>query len=285
MIKQRRKLKFAFMAIAFLLIFAAAFFNLSLVSKAAPFGFDSGIQYIKSGNKVVFSFSGKMDYNDEKYTMEIHEGSKDGQIIASANGSIWSLNGRYTQRVSWDTTGIPVGRYYAVLDTQFYSLGEWHSYPYKDFTIVDIIAYDVINEAEKIEGFNAMYRMYNPNSGEHFYTADLSEANGLSAAGWNYEGVAWYAPETGSPVYRLYNPNAGDHHYTTNWAEKNMLASLGWKDEGIGWYSSESGTALLRLYNPNATGAGAHHYTTDTSEKNNLISNGWKDEGVGWYGR
>lgn len=35
MIKQRRKLKFAFMAIAFLLIFAAAFFNVSLVSKAA----------------------------------------------------------------------------------------------------------------------------------------------------------------------------------------------------------------------------------------------------------
>ena len=274
-------------SIALFLIVAAFFINGVIVSKASSPYFvppNGGAQKVKTGNTVTFTFTGSKDYDYEKYTLNIHEGSYEGQVVATAGGDLYP--DRYTRSVSWDTTGFAVGRYYLTLDVQFYSMGEWYSaYPSDVRIYVDVIDYETIKEAERIEGFNAMYRMYNPNNGEHFYTADLSEANGLSAAGWNYEGVAWYAPETGSPVYRLYNPNAGDHHYTTNLAEKNTLASLGWKDEGIGWYSSKSGTALLRLYNPNTTGAGAHHYTTDTSEKNNLISIGWKDEGIGWYGR
>nr|WP_200849506.1 hypothetical protein [Enterococcus sp. CSURQ0835] len=34
-----------------------------------------------------------------------------------------------------------------------------------------------------------MQRMYNPNSGEHFYTASLSERNALLNAGWQHEGI------------------------------------------------------------------------------------------------
>ena len=50
-----------------------------------------------------------------------------------------------------------------------------------------------------------MYRMYNRNSGEHFYTASTVERNSLVNAGWRYEGIGWRAPETSSaPVYRLY---------------------------------------------------------------------------------
>ena len=60
-----------------------------------------------------------------------------------------------------------------------------------------------------------MYRLYNPNSGEHFYTASVTERDHLDQIGWDDEGIAWYVPtETGDPVYRLYNPYAGDHHYT-----------------------------------------------------------------------
>lgn len=50
-----------------------------------------------------------------------------------------------------------------------------------------------------------MYRKYNPNSGEHFYTSQVNEKNNLVSLGWNYEGIGWYAPSTGDPVYRLYN--------------------------------------------------------------------------------
>ncbi len=132
------------------------------------------------------------------------------------------------------------------------------------------------------EQTQVMYRLYNPNSGEHFYTAVMEEKDYLVKVGWNYEGIAWYAPVTGNPVYRLYNPNAGDHHYTTSVSEKNHLVNVGWNDEGVAWYSGGS-TPLYRSYNPNAI-AGAHHYTTSKGEINHLVSVGWKDEGIGWYG-
>lgn len=84
-----------------------------------------------------------------------------------------------------------------------------------------------------------MHRLYNPNSGEHFYTARTAEKNHLVAIGWNYEGKAWNAPETSNiPVYRQYNPNAraGSHNYTTSEAENDFLVRQGWHEEGIGWY-------------------------------------------------
>ena len=130
-----------------------------------------------------------------------------------------------------------------------------------------------------------MYRLYNPNSGEHFYTASLGEAKFLFNAGWRWEGVAWVAPNTSTaPVYRLYNPNAGDHHYTTSETERDSLVRAGWKYEGIGWYSDTvTGVRILREYNPNAK-AGAHNFTSNEAENKNLVSLGWRFEGIAWYG-
>lgn len=129
----------------------------------------------------------------------------------------------------------------------------------------------------------AMYRVYNPNSGEHFYTMQQNEKNNLVKLGWKDEGTGWIAPAVGKPVYRVYNPNSGDHHYTLAIAEKNNLVKLGWKDEGIGWYSStEMKHPLYRVYNPNAK-AGSHHYTQNLKETNELVKKGWKDEGIAWY--
>lgn len=130
-----------------------------------------------------------------------------------------------------------------------------------------------------------MYRLYNPNTGEHFYTGNTNEEKQLSTNGWQYEGVGWVAPiSTSVPIYRLYNPYNGDHHYTKDSNEKSMLVGAGWKDEGIGWYSADdSAIPMYRLYNPNNKKAGSHHYTTSAGEKSSLISSGWKDEGIGWY--
>lgn len=131
-----------------------------------------------------------------------------------------------------------------------------------------------------------MYRLYNPNSGEHFYTKDDHEKEVLTSLGWKYEGVGWYAPfSSNTPVYRLYNNNAGDHHYTTDKKEKDTLVRVGWKDEGISWYSDDQQRVpLYRVYNPNAKKAGAHHYTTNVAERNSLVSQKWIDEGIAWYG-
>ena len=127
-----------------------------------------------------------------------------------------------------------------------------------------------------------MFRLYNPNSGEHFYTSSTVERDSIIAVGWQDEGTGWIAPTEGDPVYRLYNQYAGEHHYTTSAVERDMLVSVGWNDEGIGWYAGGE-RPLYRLYNPNAY-ANNHHYSTDVGERDILISIGWQDEGIAWYG-
>lgn len=136
-------------------------------------------------------------------------------------------------------------------------------------------------------GSGDMYRVYNPNSGEHFYTSNKAEKDHLVNLGWKYEGIGWKAPTVSNyPVYRLYNANGGEHHYTMNVDEKNNLVKLGWKYEGIGWFSADpndsNSVPLLREYNPNAF-SNNHNYTINANEHNWLVSLGWKDEGKAWY--
>lgn len=135
-------------------------------------------------------------------------------------------------------------------------------------------------EAETV----TLYRVYNPNSGEHVYTTDASEVANLVENGWNDEDEAWTTPAAGAPVFRLYNPNAGDHHYTTSAKEKDDLVEAGWIYEKVAFFSAdENGEAVYRLYNPNAK-AGAHHFTVDKEEAEGLVKAGWKDEEIGFYG-
>lgn len=133
---------------------------------------------------------------------------------------------------------------------------------------------------------DTLYRLYNPNSGEHFYTVSAGERNALIKAGWRYEGTAWNAPESGFPVYRVYNPNSGDHHYTISVGEKNSLIRAGWRDEGIGWYAaaqnSNGAIPVYRQYNPNAK-TGAHNFTINKNENDYLVKLGWRPEGIAWY--
>ena len=135
------------------------------------------------------------------------------------------------------------------------------------------------------EDYTPMYRLYNPNSGEHFYTGSTEETQNLVKAGWNYEGVAWNAPiSEGEPVYRLFNPNNGDHHYTMSQEEVDMLVGYGWQYEGVAWNSAGSDNVpQYRLFNPNAD-CGSHHYTSSVEERDYLVSLGWHYEGIGWYG-
>ncbi|MDO4537830.1 MAG: hypothetical protein Q4B54_06670 [Coriobacteriales bacterium] len=138
---------------------------------------------------------------------------------------------------------------------------------------------------ETASGTTAMYRCYNPNSGEHFYTANIVERDNIVAAGWKNEGLGWVAPTSSSiAVYRLYNANGGDHHYTTSAGERDLLVNAGWRNEGIGWYSDAANTTpIYRAYNPNAK-TGAHNFTSSAGENMMLISAGWRNEGIAWYG-
>ena len=129
-----------------------------------------------------------------------------------------------------------------------------------------------------------MYRMYDPNSGEHFYTGSVIERSNLVAAGWNYEGVGFTFPmTTGKPVYRLYAPVTGEHLYTMDEAEKAALMAAGWHYEGVAFNSSPGKEVpQYRLHNPNET-RGAYHFTASIEERDYLLSIGWEDQGIGWY--
>lgn len=164
---------------------------------------------------------------------------------------------------------------------ELYYIDKQGQYHLINSIVENIIFDDTLTVNNKTE---TMYRVYNPNSGEHFYTRNVYEKNHLVSLGWNDEGVGWYAPTTGAPVYRLYNPNVGDHHYTLNIGERDYLVRVGWNYEGIGWHSDlEKREPLYRLYNPNAI-TGTHHYTRDYIEAEYLDEIGWNYEGIGWYG-
>ena len=130
-----------------------------------------------------------------------------------------------------------------------------------------------------------VYRLYNKNTSEHFYTTSVSERKEYAADGWKMEGIAWYSPSISSqPIYRLADPASNEHFYTKNVSEKEFLTSLGWKDEGIAFYSKTSGgVPVYRLYHP-SNKMGNHHYTTSKYERD-LISTRqrWKQEGISWY--
>ncbi len=133
-----------------------------------------------------------------------------------------------------------------------------------------------------------VYRLYNHNTGEHFYTTSTTEKNIDVSAGWTYEGLGWTAPTTSStPVYRVYNPNAkgGDHYYTKSKYEAQALVNLGWKwdNNGKAVFYSGGSQAVYVAYNPNAQ-SGAHNYTESGFEQNSLLSNGWKYGAIAWYG-
>ncbi|MDE5757699.1 MAG: hypothetical protein K2H85_03695, partial [Allobaculum sp.] len=89
------------------------------------------------------------------------------------------------------------------------------------------------------QGSQVMYRLFNAQTGEHFYTRSASEKeNVLAQEGWRDEGHGWTAPAISSfPVYRVFNPNSGEHHYTKDKNEYETLIHLGWNGEGHAFYS------------------------------------------------
>lgn len=75
-----------------------------------------------------------------------------------------------------------------------------------------------------------VYRLYNPNVGDHHYTLNASERDMLVNVGWQYEGIGWYSDVQKSvKLYRAYNPNAksGSHNYTTNYGEQLSIVRAG----------------------------------------------------------
>lgn len=128
----------------------------------------------------------------------------------------------------------------------------------------------------KYDDANAVFRLYNPKSGDHFFTVNPVEADNANRyGGYNDEGVAFYASKKGSNVYRVYNPSTGEHFYTASASERDTVCRSGWKSEGIAFKASGA-VPVYRLYNRK------HMFTVSEGERDSLIRAGWKNEGIGW---
>ncbi len=144
------------------------------------------------------------------------------------------------------------------------------------------IPFTILDEPVKVQ---TMYRLYNPYTGEHLYSGSEDEKNNLVRAGWQYDGVAWKAPENSNiKVYRLYNPYGDFHFYSSNEEEIANLKNYGWVREGVAWCSDEAqGEPIYRLFNPYVQ-TNYHMFTTSVAERDLLVGAGWRFEGVAFYG-
>ncbi len=135
------------------------------------------------------------------------------------------------------------------------------------------------------EKFVPLYRYWNPDNADHFYTTSWQEL-GEGRWGWGFEGVQCFvSPRAGGglvPLYRYWNPDIGDHFYTTAWEELGE-GRWGWGFEGIQCYVAPTQLAgtipLYRYWNP---GGGDHFYTTSWAELGEGAY-GWGFEGVQCY--
>lgn len=145
--------------------------------------------------------------------------------------------------------------------------------------IPEHITPDPLPDAEHV------YRLYNPTTGEHFYTASVDEGNNLIDAGWSFEGSAWIAPkESPLPVYRLIN-EAGGHIYTPDVDEKRVLVESGWREEGVAFYARpQSELPNIPIYRAYCPGNGDHIFCANATEYYSLLSVGWNSEGIRFYG-
>jgi len=114
--------------------------------------------------------------------------------------------------------------------------------------------------------FRAVYRYYNPTTGDHFYTTNFNEL-GNGGLGYYYEWIQCTMASDGSlpgyyPFYRYYNPSTGAHFYTTDTSE----VQPGFNFESIlGFVEITPGASapLYRYYNPANQ---KYFYTTNYKE-------------------
>jgi len=137
------------------------------------------------------------------------------------------------------------------------------------------------HEGVKVDEKNGIYRLYNPNSGEHFFTRNASGVYDLTSIGWRYEGIAWH--EAGDvDVYRLYSGN--EHMYVTKIKELADLVIAKWSLEKSAFKCfAEPGddrVPVFRIYNKNG---GRHMFTADVKERDTLVRAGWTLEGIAFY--
>ena len=113
----------------------------------------------------------------------------------------------------------------AILFTTFVCSTALAQPPARKFDDPGVPPFKVLNTLQVNSG--PIYRMYNTNSGRHYYTAASGERDILKTLGWVYEkdeGFIYTTPVPGSTeLFKLYNTGSGVHLYTIRPEEKNAI--------------------------------------------------------------
>jgi hypothetical protein len=115
--------------------------------------------------------------------------------------------------------------------------------------------------SSSVIGSTGIYRFYNPNNSQHYFTQNPIEFNILMRIGWIYEkieGFGFAQQVAGSILVR--------HQY----GDKDITPS-------VPIYIAESGDLLL-------SNSGDHIFTADAAENTSLAAKGWREDGSLGYG-
>jgi len=140
-----------------------------------------------------------------------------------------------------------------------------------------------------------VYRFYNSQNGEHFYTASSAEKDvllGQFASVFNYEGVAFNAPVQGDQsLYRFCLAGTSQHLFTSVMSERDAFIAnpaSGYVYEGIVCNVYSAAAAPIdstAIYSFLDSGSGNHFYTASAAERAAVAVGipSWKDEGAKFY--
>ena len=155
---------------------------------------------------------------------------------------------------SSDIIGSTVFRFFdSSTGVHFYTASETE----RDFINNNLDNYELEGESyttvnpNNSEDAAAIYRFFNPVTGEHLYTANEAERDSIinNLANFEFEDVAFYAFETNVentiPVYRFYEPTIGVHFYTANETERTFVTEnlSNYSFEGIAYYALPAETS------------------------------------------
>ena len=140
-----------------------------------------------------------------------------------------------------------------------------------------------------------VYRFYNSQNGEHFYTSSPGEKDvliGQYASVLNYEGVAFNAPVQGDQaLYRFIKHGTSQHQFTASNSERDALIAdpkSGYVFEGVAcnvYTASSAPLGATAVFGFLDSGSGQYFYTASAAERAAVASGvpAWKDQGAKFF--
>jgi len=132
------------------------------------------------------------------------------------------------------------------------------------------------------------FRLRDPLTGSHVFTASLNEVDTFIDEGWEFESVPFRVNPPGNSaqdVYRLNHPTRSDFLLTTSETERDAAIEQGYVNEGVVFTAYDRPAPLgsdpvYRFFSPSGTD---RLYTTSNLERLQVEAMGYQYEGIAFY--